>query len=397
VKKIFFQTHWLLGITAGVVLVIVGITGALLSFEHELLHVINRNVIYVKPQDVRLPLSSFLEKVKAEYPGRNVMSIAVDAEPDHSVGVTFVAMAGNGASEAAKPTKGPQRRRGEVRYFNPYDGTLLSRQDLTAQSTLQTIERIHRGMVAGPVGRTVVGSCALLLFVMALTGLYLRWPRRGKLRWRTWLGVNSELRGRAYLWNLHTVVATCVLPLVLVSTLTGSYQAFDWYRKAVMNVAGASLPTREPTKLIEPVPEGSADASINLDLLWSTFQDQHRDFKTASLIFPSSLAHAVEIRYLTTYSPHERAFNVIAMHPVSGDVIKQEVFSEKKTGNRFVSAILPLHTGTYFGWIGQMMMMLSALSMPFFAVTGWMMYVQRRRSRQAALLQPVQKPLAVQS
>ena len=373
-KKIFFQTHWLLGITAGIVLMIVGITGALLSFEHELLQWMNRDVVWIAPQGERLPLNDLFAKVKVAYPDREVMSVTVDAAADHSVAVTFVAV--NGSAEASKSIKGPQRRRGEVRYFNPYDGALLSREEMVGQATLQTIERVHRGMVAGPLGRTVVGSCALLLFLMALSGLYLRWPRRGKMQWQTWFKVSPQLTGRAYLWNLHTVVATCVLPLVLISALTGAYQAFDWYRKGVMNIVGATPPSREATKLEQPLQ--SSDTNLNIDLLWSSFQREHGDFKTATMVFPPSRAHAVEIRYLTADSPHERAINLIALHPLTGDVIKQDIFAEKKTGNRFVSGILPLHTGSYFGAVGQVLMMLSALSMPFFAVTGWMMYWQRK-------------------
>ena len=36
-RNAVFQVHWLLGITAGVVLALVGFTGGMLSFEDELL------------------------------------------------------------------------------------------------------------------------------------------------------------------------------------------------------------------------------------------------------------------------------------------------------------------------------------------------------------------------
>lgn len=358
-----------------------GTTGAMLSFEPELLHWMNPDVMRVVPQDQPLPLSELLGKVRAAYPGREIMSMTVNAEADHSVPVTLVAVANKSAMiETTRPVKGPQRRRGEVRYFNPYNGTLLSRNDLNGQGAFQTIERIHRGMIAGPIGRTMVGISALLLFVMALAGLYLRWPRQGKLQWRTWFNINSKLKGRAYLWNWHTVIATGVLPLVLLSSFTGSYQAFDWYRQAVMMVAGATPPVREAIKLDQAT--ASPDADTNVDAVWTAFQTQH-EFTSATIVFPQSSASAVEIRYLTVASPHERAFNFVAMHPVTGDLIKQQDYAEKNTGNRFISGILPLHTGTYFGVTGRMLMLLSALSMPFFATTGWMMYLQRRRSQAA--------------
>ena len=36
-KNVLFQLHWLLGITAGAVLALMGLSGAMLSFEDELL------------------------------------------------------------------------------------------------------------------------------------------------------------------------------------------------------------------------------------------------------------------------------------------------------------------------------------------------------------------------
>jgi sulfite reductase (NADPH) flavoprotein alpha-component len=43
-KNAFFQVHWFVGITAGIVLGIVGFTGGMLSFEHQIVDWLNRDV-----------------------------------------------------------------------------------------------------------------------------------------------------------------------------------------------------------------------------------------------------------------------------------------------------------------------------------------------------------------
>jgi sulfite reductase (NADPH) flavoprotein alpha-component len=48
-KDVLFQVHWFVGITAGVVLAIVGLTGGMLAFEQEILRLTNRGVITVAP------------------------------------------------------------------------------------------------------------------------------------------------------------------------------------------------------------------------------------------------------------------------------------------------------------------------------------------------------------
>lgn len=48
VKKTLFQLHWFFGITAGLVLALMGITGALYSFQEELLRAFNADVLKVE-------------------------------------------------------------------------------------------------------------------------------------------------------------------------------------------------------------------------------------------------------------------------------------------------------------------------------------------------------------
>ena len=49
-KKVLFQVHWFFGITAGLVLALMGVTGALYSFEDEILDALNPDVLFVQPQ-----------------------------------------------------------------------------------------------------------------------------------------------------------------------------------------------------------------------------------------------------------------------------------------------------------------------------------------------------------
>ena len=42
-RNFLFQIHWFLGITAGLVLAVMGVTGATLSFEPEILAALNRD------------------------------------------------------------------------------------------------------------------------------------------------------------------------------------------------------------------------------------------------------------------------------------------------------------------------------------------------------------------
>src|SRR6202008_3997063 len=93
-------------------------------------------------------------------------------------------------------------------------------------------------------GKLVAGSVAACLFVLALSGLYLRWPRKP---WslRAWLKLDFALSGRSFLWNLHSVLGTCALLLYLVFTVTGMYWAFDWFKQGMNEIAGETVAPRK--------------------------------------------------------------------------------------------------------------------------------------------------------
>lgn len=54
-RSIWFQIHWFIGITAGVVLAVVGFTGGMLSLEQDVMRWINPGVMTVEPMGRHLP------------------------------------------------------------------------------------------------------------------------------------------------------------------------------------------------------------------------------------------------------------------------------------------------------------------------------------------------------
>ncbi|HHJ4328574.1 TPA: PepSY domain-containing protein, partial [Klebsiella pneumoniae] len=47
-KKVLFQLHWFFGISAGLVLAIMGVTGGLYSYEPEIMRALNPQALTVK-------------------------------------------------------------------------------------------------------------------------------------------------------------------------------------------------------------------------------------------------------------------------------------------------------------------------------------------------------------
>ena len=82
VKNAIFQIHWFLGITAGLVLAVVGVTGAMLSFEHDLLKAMNAGVMTVPVQGrTPLPPAELVARIARAEPGTAVTSLTLSSAP----------------------------------------------------------------------------------------------------------------------------------------------------------------------------------------------------------------------------------------------------------------------------------------------------------------------------
>jgi len=96
----------------------------------------------------------------------------------------------------------------------------------TDQRIAATVARIHGSLLIGPVGDWLVELAASWAIVMILTGLYLWWPRGRGLAGVLWPRLN---RGRQTLWrDLHAVTGFWVAGLALVMLVSGLPWAGVW-------------------------------------------------------------------------------------------------------------------------------------------------------------------------
>lgn len=370
-RRVWFQIHWFIGITAGTVLVVIGLTGAALSFREEIVDALNPGWSHPAAAlgAVALTPPVLLSTLEARLDGRRVNALTVFADTGHAARANLAPL--------------PGHARGETRSVDPYTGALLP--EPRGDAFFEFVERLHRWLLLPrDDGKAVTGTLAAGLLLLALSGLYLRWPRR-PLAWRAWLRLDFALTGRAFLWNLHAVVGTVALVAYLVSSMTGIYWGFDAVRTLVDNAAGEGRAVRTQ-RMQGGSDAGAAPAPVKLDLLrvWQGFGAATQgDWRQVTLRLPARGASSVEATYLRAQPAHERARNRLYLQAVTGEVTRHERYADKPLAGRLVNSIYPLHMGTYWGLPGRIFMMLSSLAMALFAITGWMLYLGRRRTKKA--------------
>nr|WP_288915615.1 sulfite reductase flavoprotein subunit alpha [uncultured Pseudomonas sp.] len=362
-KKTLFQLHWFFGISAGLVLAFMGITGAAVSFQDEILRALNPQVLMVpkQPEGV-LPPAELVQQIEAAS-GKTVAMLWVETESGHAARAIFAAP--------------PGEKRGPMRYFNPYNAQFMG--DVVGQDLFALILRLHRVLALEDVGRQITGACTLILVFFCLSGLYLRWPRQWK-SWRAWLTLDWAKKGRSFNWDLHSVAGTWCLAFYLLAALTGLTWSYDWYNKGVTHLLSDS-PEEERVRNRGPAPSGPPPVA-DYRAMWSSIYSAAGPGLIAyNVRMPPVAGQPATVFYLLKNSPHDRALNQLILDPATGVISGHSRYSDKSLKAQLLTSVYALHIGSYFGLIGRILVTVAALTMPLFFITGWLLYLDRRRKK----------------
>ncbi|WP_313517835.1 PepSY-associated TM helix domain-containing protein, partial [Pseudomonas sp.] len=371
-KKTIFQLHWFFGISAGLVLALMGLTGAIYEFQEEILGLFNPHMQVERRDAQVLPLGELAAKAQA-LEGKTVSGVYLTLGSGDPARIFF--------------TPPPGERRGAMRFLDPYTGEAMG--EPRGMGFFGFMLQLHRFLAIGEVGKQITAASTLALLFFCISGIYLRWPRKA-LNWRAWLTLDWAKKGRAFNWDLHAVAGTWCLVFYLCAALTGLTWSYDWFRDGANRLlgdapAGQQGGRGEGRGRPGGQPPGAASAPapvVDYDLLWSAIQQTAGDhLATFNLRLPPAAGQPATVFYLLDDSPHPRALNQIQLDTATGKVIRHERYADKNLGPQLLTSIYALHTGEYFGVPGRILMMLASLSMPLFFITGWLLYLDRRRKK----------------
>lgn len=379
IKAVLLQVHSIAGLVLALLLALIALTGAIMSFEDEIVDHLNTDIMRVAPREMpALMPDDLIARLKAAQDVGKVSAVTLSSDPAAAVHVRFAR-----DEHGARPTS---------LYVDPYDARVLGSP--RGEAFFATVRKLHRWLLipgdAKGWGRPITGTVALGMVVMLVSGLVLRWPRRaGSVK--IWLKPNLGLSGRGLHRSLHAVIGTWVLPVYLVITLTGLWFSFEWYKDGVVwllsrsQVIAAKVPAKPPRAA------GRAEPAqpIGFDQAWTTFQREEGDrFSKALLTLPAGPGTVMRIRSWGKDRTLEATRDEFRIDAATGQLVSAERYDDKTSGEKIIAAIYDIHRGAILGWPGKLVFMIAAVSMPLFSVTGILLYLSRRKLRR-----PAQPPL----
>ena len=132
-------------------------------------------------------------------------------------------------------------------FVNPYTGDVLGSGSVRARAFYRSVTSWHRYLsVEGEhraTARAITGACNAAFLVLAVTGLYLWWPRQWTARHVAAVALfRRGVRGKARDFNWHNVIGLWSAPILIVLTMTGMVISYPWASNLVYTLTGSPRP-----------------------------------------------------------------------------------------------------------------------------------------------------------
>lgn len=375
-RKILFWMHLTSGVVAGVLILVMSVTGVAMTYERQMIAAAGeRNHVQVPDGAARLSADDLADRARAAYSGNEPLSLVFDANPAAPVTVS-----------AGRQTPA---------LLNPYSGESIEDASTGTRGFMSTMRSWHRymGGDARSLGGILIDYSNLLFVFIIVSGMYLWLP--AVWRWRTVRGlvlfqkkyINAKVRD----FNWHHVFGIWMLVPLFLIALSGAVISFPWASNLVYAAFGEEAPQRgggggggpggpgggaegrnrgEGRPAIEAPVAATAQASLQQMLEVATTQVQ--DWQRITLPVQARGDHVdvqVEIRSTERRAPRR----TLELSVADASVMKDSgppVAAAQSPGQKARSWFRFVHTGEQYGVIGQTIAGIASLAACFLVYTG---------------------------
>ena len=363
-RTVLFWAHLAAGTVAGVVILIMSVTGVALTYEKQMLEWADRRAWTAPSSTDAPPLSpeTLLARVQEAQPG--TAPIGVTLRADRTAPAT-VLLDGN-----------------KSLLVDPYTGAIIGEPPTAMRGFFRTMTSWHRYIaMAGDsraTGKSITGYSNLLFLFIVLSGMYLWVPRVwNSIQFRNVLWFRRGLAPKARDFNWHNVVGIwSAVPLVIV--IAGAVPiSFPWASNLVYRLAGDQppAPAAAPAR---PAERAAVNyASNGVDDAWTAAQSRVPEWRTMTTRLASSEKAPVVVSVDEGFGGQPQLRTTFTVERETGAIVKAEDFASLSAGRRARSWLRFAHTGEIYGLAGQTIAGLATAGGAFLVYTGIALALRR--------------------
>ncbi|WP_312075004.1 PepSY-associated TM helix domain-containing protein [Chryseobacterium sp.] len=384
-KKWTSKLHLWFGLSIGLIIFIVSITGTLFVFKDEVENFTRKEVIYHNEQNIAqkkvLPIR-VLEKMVDEQVKEKYKIHWVNVPIDKKMSYQFWWYEHN--------TKAWQYFDEfpiyKSAYVNPYTGKVLKVYD-EKLGFFQIVKSIHWSfLLKQDWGKYVVGIPVIIFVIMLISGIILWWPKNKAARKQRfsfkWKNVKNWKRKN---YDLHNVLGFYASIFALIFSITGLFYAF-FVVQAFIYFAFSGGETKYPdfSHITTKAPIEMRNEST-LDKIIATTQAKYPE----SYGFSIDLGHphlddhehpnfSVFVKHLS-YSYHKNSSLIFDEN--SGELLHTYNHEDKNFGEKTVAANYDIHVGSIMGLPTKIIAFIVSLICASLPVTGFLIWWGRRKKK----------------
>jgi uncharacterized iron-regulated membrane protein len=372
-RTLVFWPHLIAGVTAGVLILLMSVTGVLLTYERQLVAWSDRASRSTPPAgSARLPLGTLLAKVHETNP--DLVPTAVTMVADREAPVTLAV-------------------RQRTLYVDAYSGRMLGEGNQTVRRAMNEIRSWHRWLsVEGdgrPVARFFTGWSNVVFLFIVTSGFYLWFPR--KWSWqhiRSIAFFNGKLRGKARDFNWHQVIGVWSLIPLFVIVASALPMSFPWANAALYRAVGEEPPRpgggggnggAAQNGRPREMPESGEISPDAMNALWIRAEAQEEGWTTITMRMPVSARAPMTFAIDRGNGGQPQVRSTLTVDRNSG-AIRYETFADQKLGARLRSLSRFAHTGEALGVTGQTIAGLASVGASVLVCTGLALAFRRFRA-----------------
>ena len=383
-RTILFWLHLATGVTVGTIVLIMSVTGVLLTYEKQLTRWADTRSLDgapPAPNAPRLDVATLVARARA----------TVDATP------TAVAWR-SGVDAPVAVAFGRER----TVFVNGYTGEVLGQGSAGTRRFFRTVTDWHRWLGADgedrAFGKSITNLANLGFLFIVVSGLYLWWPRHAtRQSLRSVALFRRGLRSKARDFNWHHVIGLWSWAPLVIIVASGVMISYPWANRLVYGLVGEKPPAVAPAGLPGSAAGGAPGATsaatsgaardggrggeplplAGIDPLVARAQQRMPGWRSVTLTLPTRPTAPVVFALDggTGGQPQKRA--ELQLDRTTGAEVKWTPFSAGTPGRRLRSILRFAHTGEVLGIVGQTVAGIVTLGVVLLVYTGLALALRR--------------------